>query len=146
MSIRFELGPGGTNAFNYANRRAAARQTQAQRDAIYQKYQRLVGRMFPNQYVANVAAEQELKQLPEYWDEDTQPRLPLNLQSEMLSSIVPSSGGVFIYFRSNPGKGYYYPAGASTAETAKRVEQLVTSPDIEKAYAGWWAKMNGGRR
>lgn len=144
--IRFDFGPGGTNAYNYANRRAAARQTQQQRDLIHQQYQSLVGRMFPNAFAARMAEEKALSELPEYWNEDTKPRLPLNLQSEMLSAIVPSSGGAFLYFRSNPGKGYFYPCGAGTAETAKRVEQLVTSPDIEKAYAGWWGRMNGKRR
>lgn len=150
MPIRFDIGPGETNAsFIYANRRAARRQTEAERDAVFRKYRMLVGTVYSNSWQARLAALKELSDPavhPEYWDEDMRPRLPLNISSSMLSAIVPSAGGAFLHFRSNPGKAYYYPCAGTTAATAKRVEDLVTSPDLEKAYAGWWARMNGGRR
>ena len=126
----------GANAINWANRLAARRQTQAQRDAVFAKYQSLVGTMYRNSYQARMEALRELsdpQRTPEYWNEDTQPRLPLNLTSSMLAKIQPVMGGAFIYYQSNPSKPYFYPGGGTEA-TAKSVEELVTSPDIGKAF------------
>lgn len=126
----------GANAINWANRLAARRQTQAQRDAVFAKYQSLVGTMYRNSYQARMEALRELsdpQRTPEYWNEDTEPRLPLGLTSSMLAKIQPVMGGAFISFHSNPGKMYWYPGGGTDA-TAKRVEELVTSPDIGKAF------------
>lgn len=126
----------GVNTINFANRLAARRQTEAQRDAVFAKYRTLVGTMYQNQYAARLAALEELsdpRRTPEYWNEDTEPRLPLNLSSSMLASIRPTMGGAFISFHSNPSKMYFYPVG-SVADTAKRIETLVTSPDIGKAF------------
>lgn len=127
----------GVNTINFANRKAARRQTQEQRDHVFAKYQSLVGTMYRNNYQARLAALQELSDprlTPEYWDEDMQPRLPLNLSSSMIAKIQPAMGGAFISFHSNPGKMYWYPGGG-TAETAKRVEELVTSPDIGRMFS-----------
>lgn len=127
----------GVNTINFANRKAARRQTQEQRDQVFAKYQSLVGTMYRNNYQARLAALQELSDprlTPEYWNEDMQPRLPLNLSSSMIAKIQPAMGGAFISFHSNPGKMYWYPGGG-TAETAKRVEELVTSPDIGRMFS-----------
>ena len=134
--ITFNMANVRGNTLNFANRKAAARQTQAQRDAVFAKYNSLVGTMYQNSYAARLAALQELsdpQRTPEYWNEDVEPRLPLNLSSSVLASIRPTMGGAFITFHSNPGKMYFYPGG-STEDTAKRVETLVTSPDIGKAF------------
>lgn len=136
--ISFNFGLGDINAVNYANRLAARRQTEEQRAQIRAKYLALVGTRFPNAFSANRAAERELDIIPEYWDNDTQPRLPLNPTSTMISRIEPRMGGAFIYFRSNPSKAYFYPAGGTTAATAKKVEQLVISPDVEKHFHTFW--------
>lgn len=126
----------GANAINWANRLAARRQTQAQRDAVFAKYQSLVGTMYRNSYQARMEALRELsdpQRTPEYWNEDTQPRLPLGLTSSMLAKIQPVMGGAFVYFQSDPSKPYFYPGGGTEA-AAKKVEELVTSPDIGKAF------------
>lgn len=126
----------GANAINWANRLAARRQTQAQRDAVFAKYQSLVGTMYRNSYQARMEALRELsdpQRTPEYWNEDTQPRLPLGLTSSMLAKIQPVMGGAFVYFQSNPSKPYFYP-GSGTEAAAKKIEELVTSPDIGKAF------------
>ena len=126
----------GANAINWANRLAARRQTQAQRDAVFAKYQSLVGTMYRNSYQARMEALRELsdpQRTPEYWNEDTQPRLPLGLTSSMLAKIQPVMGGAFVYFQSNPSKPYFYMGGGTEA-AAKKVEELVTSPDIGKAF------------
>jgi hypothetical protein len=143
--IRFDIGAGADNSgFNYANRRAAWRQTEEQREQIRQKYNRLIGTLYRTPMQANDAAERELDSLEEYWDEDRVPRRPLNITSDMFSSIVPMAGGAMLYFRSNPSKGYFYPSAGTVPETAKRVSELVTSPDLEKAFTNYWAAMNGG--
>lgn len=128
----------GVNTINFANRKAARRQTQEQRDQVFAKYQSLVGTMYRNNYQARLAALQELSDprlTPEYWDEDMQPRLPLNLSSSMIAKIQPAMGGAFISFHSNPGKMYWYPGSSSTEGTAKRIEELVTSPDIGRMFS-----------
>ena len=135
--ITFDMANVRGNTLNFANRKAAARQTQAQRDAVFAKYNALIGTMYQNSYAARLAAIQELSDprlTPEYWNEDAEPRLPLNLSSNMLASIRPTMGGAFITFHSNPGKMYFYPGASSTEDTAKRVETLVTSPDIGKMF------------
>lgn len=136
--ISFNFGLGNINAVNYANRLAARRQTEEQRAQIRAKYLALVGTRFPNAFSANRAAELELDTIPEYWDNDNQPRLPLNPTSTMISRIEPRMGGAFIYFRSNPSKAYFYPVSGNTAATAKKVEQLVISPDVEKHFHAFW--------
>lgn len=126
----------GVNTINFANRKAARRQTQEQRDLVFAKYNSLVGTMYRNQYEARMAALQELsdpQKTPEYWNEDVEPRLPLNLSSSMLAKVQPALGGAFISFHSNPGKMYWYPGGG-TAETARRVEELVTAPDVGRMF------------
>lgn len=145
--IRFDIGAGADNSgFNYANRRAAWRQTEEQRELIRQRYNALVGTLYRTPMQANEAAERELDSLEEYWDEDRVPRRPLNITSNMFSSIVPMAGGAMLYFRSNPSKGYFYPSAGTVPETAKRVAELVSSPDLEKAFTNYWSLMNGGRK
>ena len=145
MAIRFTPGNQLHNP-NFKNRRAARRQTEEQRNEIFAKYQALVGTMFKNTMAARRAANAELDKLPEYWDEDTTPRLPLDLTSSCFANVVPAAGGVFLYFRSNPSKGYFYPSAGTTAETAKRVEQLVSEPSLGKAYHNYWGAQNGARK
>ena len=126
----------GVNTINFANRKAARRQTQEQRDLVFAKYNSLVGTMYRNQYEARMAALQELsdpQKTPEYWNEDVEPRLPLNLSSSMLAKVQPALGGAFISFHSNPGKMYWYPGGG-IAETARGVEELVTAPDVGRMF------------
>ena len=136
--IAFNFGHGDTNAVNFANRLAARRQTEQQREQIRAKYMALVGSLYPSRYAANVAAERELDSIPEYWDNDLEPRLPLNPTSSMISKIEPRLGGAFIYFKSNPAKAYFYPGAGTTAATAKKVEQLVLAPDVEKHFTAFW--------
>lgn len=145
MAIRFTPGNQLHN-YNFKNRRAARRQTEEQRNEIFAKYQSLVGTMFRNSLAARRAANAELNSLPEYWDEDTTPRRPLDLTSSCFANVVPAAGGVFLYFRSNPSKGYFYPSAGSTAETAKRVEQLVSSRSLGRAYHNYWGAQNGARK
>lgn len=150
MGIRFTPGSGTGNA-GLRNRRAAYRQTLADRERVFAKYQSLVGKRygFANSVAARRAAEQELKNPrlhPEYWDEDNVPRQNMNLNSSCFANIIPAAGGVFLYFRSNPSKGYFYPSAGTTEETAKRVAQLVTSPSMGGAYNGYWGAQNGARK
>lgn len=146
MPIHFNVAVdkkyGNFTNFRYANRRAARRQTEEQREKIFAKYQALVGTTFRNMGAARRAAQAELRQLPEYWDEDTTPRRELNIASSCFARIVPSAGGVFIYFRSNPEKGYYYPAAGTKEGTARQVEKLVTAPSLGQAYWHSWRKRN----
>ena len=133
--ISFDFGNGESNAVNFANRLAARRQTESQRDAVFAKYRTLYA---GNPYLSNMLAERELDSIPEYWDNDVQPRLPLNPTSSMIMRVEPRMGGAFIYFRSNPSKPYWYPAGGTTEATAKKVEELVLSPDVEKHFVRFW--------
>lgn len=147
MGIRFTPGDQLHNpGFNWAERRAAFRQTQEQRNEIYAKHQALVGTLYKNTMAARRAANSELKQLPEYWDEDTTPRRPLNITSSCFANIIPAAGGVFLYFRSNPTKGYFFPSAGTKAETAKRVGKLVESPSLGQAYHEYWGAQNGARK
>lgn len=146
MSIRFEAGNVLHNLnFNYANRRAARRQTEAQRARIFEKFQALVGTRYKNSLSARRAANAELRRLPEYWNEDNTPRLPLHITSSCIARVIPAAGGAFIYFRSNPNKGYFYPSAGTTAETAKRVEKLVSSPSLGIAMHAYWGQQNGAK-
>lgn len=152
MAILFDIhgaSKPGMNNYTLRNRRAAQRQTEAMRDKVFAKYQSLVGTVYKNSLAARRAASAELRDKdkhPEYWNEDTHPRKPLNLSSTCFAKAIPSAGGVFLYFRSNPEKAYFYPSGGTTAETAKRVENLLTQPSIGRAYLNYWGAQNGARR
>lgn len=150
MAIQFNAGNVLHNYnFNYANRRAARRQTEAQRDRVFEKYRALVGTVYKNSLAARRAAFAELRdptKTPEYWNEDTQPRKELNITSSCFAKVIPSAGGVFLYFRSNPSKGYFYPSAGTTAATAKRVEKLVSSPSLGIAYHRYWGAQNGAKK
>lgn len=145
MPIRFTPGNQLHNP-NFKNRRAARRQTEEQRSRIFAKYQALVGTLYKNTMAARRAANKELNELPEYWDEDTTPRRPLNLTSSCFANVIPAAGGVFLYFRSNPSRGYFYPSAGTTAETAKRVYDLVSSKSLGQAYHNGWGAQNGARK
>lgn len=151
MAIVFNVA----NSVPYANgsmmrnRRAAMRQTEAMRDKVFAKYQALVGTVYKNRLAARRAASAELNDKvrhPEYWDNDTQPRRTLNMSSSCFSKVVPSAGGVFLYFRSNPERGYFYPCAGTTAETSKRVSTLLKSPSIGRAYLNGWGAQNGAKK
>lgn len=146
--IQFYVGDHLHNPAHAAAKRsrAARRQTEEQREKIFAKYQALVGTLYKNSLAARRAANRELKEVPEYWNEDLVPRRELNTTSSCIERVVPNAGGVFIYFRSNPSKGYFYPSAGTTAETAKRVEQLVTSPSLGRAINGAWGQQNGAQK
>ncbi len=152
MAILFDIhgaSKPGMNQYTIRNRRAAQRQTEALRDKVFTKYQSLVGTVYKNSLAARRAASAELRDKdkhPEYWNEDTQPRKPLNLSSTCFAKAIPSAGGVFLYFRSNPEKAYFYPSAGTTAETAKRVENLLTQPSIGRAYLNYWGAQNGAKK
>ena len=147
MPIRFEAGNVLHNLnFNYANRRAAKRQTEEQRNRIFSKFQDLVGLKYKNTLSARRAANAELRKLPEYWDEDQTPRLPLHITSSCIARVIPSAGGVFLYFQSNPNKGYFYPSAGTTAETAKRIYDLVSSPSLGTTLHEFWGEQNGAKK
>jgi len=135
--IQFNLSNAQGNAVNWANRLAARRQTEEQRNAVFRKYQAMVGTIFRDNYMARQTAIAELgnpELTPEYWDEDLVPRKPLNLSSSMLASIRPAMGGAFVTYHSNPSKQYWQPGAGTTAATAKRIESLLLSPDIGKMF------------
>lgn len=147
MAIKFTPGQGLHNpGFNWAERRAAFRQTEEQRNEIFAKHQALVGTLYKNTNAARRAANSELNQLPEYWDDDLTPRRPLNITSSCFANVIPAAGGVFLYFRSNPSKGYFYPSAGTKAETAKRVGKLVESPSLGQAYHEYWGAQNGAQK
>ena len=147
MGIRFTPGDQLHNpGFNWAERRAAFRQTEEQRNEIFAKHQALVGTLYKNTMAARRAANSELNQLPEYWDDDLTPRRPLNITSSCFANIIPAAGGVFLYFRSNPTKGYFYPSAGTKAETAKRVGKLVEEPSLGRAYHDYWGAQNGAQK
>ena len=147
MGIRFTPGDQLHNpGFNWAERRAAFRQTEEQRNEIFAKHQALVGTLYKNTMAARRAANSELNQLPEYWDDDLTPRRPLNITSSCFANIIPAAGGVFLYFRSNPTKGYFYPSAGTKAETAKRIGKLVESPSLGQAYHEYWGAQNGAQK
>ena len=152
MSVVFDIGDRLHNYnFNWRNRRAAMRQTEAERDRVYAKYQMLVGKRygFPNSLAARRAADAELrnpKSHPEYWNEDTKPRRALNITSSCFARVVPSAGGVFLYFRSNPEHAYFYPCAGTTAGTAERVYELVKSKSLGRAYHRYWGAQNGAKK
>ena len=140
-TMHFEAGNMLHNGgFNYANRRAARRQTEEMRNRIA-----VVLIAFSARRAANRELNDPTKH-PEYWNDDSTPRLPLNITSSCFARVVPSNGGVFLYFRSNPEKAYFYPAAGTTAETAKRVEKLVSSPSLGQAYHQYWGQQNGAKK
>jgi hypothetical protein len=125
------------------------RQTEEMRNKVFSKYQNLVGTIYKNSLAARRAANAELndpKMHPEYWDNDSQPRKTLNMSSSCFAKAIPSAGGVFLYFRSNPEKAYFYPCAGTTAETAKRLSTLLKSPSIGRAYLGGWGAQNGAKK
>ena len=149
MAIRFELNNNTAHNSGFRNRRASMRQTEDMRNAIFAKYQALVGMQFRNTAEARRAALNELgnpELHPEYWDEDQTPRQTLNLSSTCFARAVPAAGGVFLYFQSNPTKGYFYPSAGTTAETAKRVADLFAHGSVGKYYHAAWGKVNGARK
>lgn len=129
-------------SFNWANRLAARRQSEAMRSRIFAKYQSMVGTIYKNSLAARRAAQAELKdpdKHKEWWDGDTSPRKPITPSSSAVASIEPAYGAVWVAFKSNPSKKYYYPVGMGTAElAAKAAEKLVTAPSIGKAINGSW--------
>ena len=133
------------------NRRAAMRQTEEMRNKVYAKYQSLVGKRygFANSMAARRAANEELnnpKLHPGYWDNDTQPRKTPNMSSRRFEKGIPTAGGVFLYFRSKPEKGYFYPCAGTTAGTAERLAKLLKSQSIGRAYLNGWGAQNGAKK
>lgn len=152
MAITFNINPAaqaGMNASTLQNRRAAQRQSEAMRDRIFGKYQALVGTLYKNSLAARRAAQAELndrEKHPEYWDQDKTPRRELNLSSTCFAKAIPSGGGVFLFFRSNPEKAYFYPCAGTKAETAKRLTTLLTSGSIGRKYHESWGAQNGAKK
>lgn len=151
MPITFSVSNGSGNRFNMANRRAAQRQTEQMREKVFDKYRMLVGTPYGprNMMDAHRKAVSELNDPrihPEYWDNDSTPRLPLSLSSSCFAQVTPVAGGVMLYFRSNPSKGYFYPSAGTKEETAKRVYQLLSSGSMGGAYNSYWGAQNGAKR
>lgn len=146
MAIRFHIDNDIAFSNHIRNRRASRRQTDEQRDQIFAKHRALVGTLYKNLLAARRGAQRELKELPEYWDEDTTPRRELNLSSTCFENIIPVAGGVMMYFRSNPSKGYFYPSAGTVAETAKRVADLLSKQSIGHSYHSYWGAQNGARK
>lgn len=150
MSIVFSLSPIPGNG-SFKNRRAAQRQTEEQRERVFEKYRAMIGMPYGprNSLVAHRMASEELRNknlYPEYWDDDTEPRLPLALSSSCFSRVVPIAGGVMMYFRSNPEKGYFYPCAGTKAQTAERLYDLFSHGSIGKYYHSSWGAANGARK
>lgn len=151
MAIQFNAGNVLHNYhFNYANRRAAKRQTEAQRQAVFDRYSALVGTVYKNSLAARRAALYELNDpqlTPEYWDKDTKPRRELNITSSCIKSVTPYAGGCFIQFQnSKNNKSYFYPCAGTTAETAKRIYNLVKSRSLGTLYHNGWGSQNGAKK
>lgn len=149
--IRFDIdkAPKGYHNYKLANdmfhRRTARRQTEAQREKIFAQMKALVG--LPNGprnlLAARRLAEQKLKELPEYWDEDLHPRFGgPGGSSSAIKQITPYAGGVFIQFQGGSGKQYWYPAGGNIATTAKRVEKLILQGSIGQYFNKVFANKN----
>lgn len=151
MSIVFNVANNAAfaNGATMRNRRAAQRQSEAMRGRVFAKYQALVGTVYKNSLAARRAAQAELndrKKHEEYWDNDTTPRRNLNMSSSCFAKVIPSAGGVFLYFRSNPERGYFYPCAGTTAATAERVAKLLKSPSLGSAYHSYWGAQNGAKK
>lgn len=146
MPIVFDIpGTSGHNlSFQWQNRLAAQRQTQDLRNRTYAKYLMLVGPVYRNTLEAREAADRELDEIPQYWDNDNHPRLPLSPSSSVLQSVRPAYGGCFITFKSDPSRQYWMPCNGSTEATATTIEKLLTSHDIGKSYVHTF-KPTGGR-
>ena len=150
MPIKFDIAKVGAGVGNAQlasdmfHRRTARRQTEAQRDRIFAQYQSLIG--LPNGpknlLAARRMAEKKLKELPEYWDEDTKPRFGgPGGSSSAIAEISPYAGGVFIRFQGGT-KQYWYPAAGTKAATAKRVEKLILQGSIGKYFNQTFANRN----
>lgn len=151
MSIVFNVANNAAfaNGATMRNRRAAQRQSEAMRSRVFAKYQALVGTVYKNSLAARRAANAELndrKKHEEYWNNDTTPRRTLNLSSSCFAKAIPSASGIFLYFRSNPEKGYFYPAGGTTEESAKRLYKLLSSSSPGTAYHAYWGAQNGAKK
>lgn len=141
-SIIFNVASDSHNnsTFNWAERRAAFRQTEEQRNRVFSKYQALVGTVFKNSMAARRAANKELNdrdKTPEYWDDDTAPRRSITPSSSAIKNIRTFAGGCFIQFKGNgPSreKWYWYPCAGTKEATAKRVGKMLTSNSIGKYY------------
>ena len=127
------------------HRRTARRQTEAQREKIFAQMKALIG--LPNGpknlLAAKRLAEQKLRELPEYWDEDLHPRFGgPGGSSSCIEQITPYAGGVFIKFHNNDTQ-YWYPGAGTVAATAKRVEKLILQPNsIGRYFNKVFAKRN----
>lgn len=131
------------NATFTSNREATQRQTDALRSKIFKKWERKIGKdpTVRNLNSARRKAQQELKTIPQYWDGDETPRRVIKPSSSAVASIRPYAGAVFVAFKSNPSKEYYYPKGMGTTESAAiGAEKLVTADSIGKAINGTWGK------
>lgn len=151
MSIVFNVANNAAfaNGATMRNRRAAQRQSEAMRGRVFAKYQALVGTVYKNSLAARRAANAELndrKKHEEYWNNDTTPRRNLNMSSSCFAKAIPSAGGIFLYFRSNPEKGYFYPAGGTTEESAKRLYKLLSSSSPGSTYHAYWGAQNGAKK
>lgn len=138
-SIIFNVASDAHNnsTFNWAERRAAFRQTEEQRNRIFAKHQALVGTLYKNMMSARRAANAELNQLPEYWDDDTSPRRSITPSSSAIKNIRAFAGGCFIQFKGNgpsSSKWYWYPCAGTKDATAKRIGKMLTSHSIGKYY------------
>lgn len=138
-NITFNVASDAHNnaTFNWAERRAAFRQTEERRNAVYAKHQALVGTLYKNMNSARRAANAELKELPEYWDDDTTPRRDISPSSSAIENIRTFAGGCFIQFKGkgpSHAKWYWYPCAGTKAATAKRVGKMLTSDSIGKYY------------
>ena len=126
------------------HRRTARRQTEAQRDKVYNQMKALIG--LPNGpknlLAAKQLAERKLKELPEYWNEDLRPRFGgPGGSSSCIAQITPYAGGVFIKFQNNE-KQYWYPGAGSVSATAKRVEKLILQGSIGQYFNKTFASRN----
>lgn len=142
MKFNVESHEHNNATFNRTNQDAAQRQTEALRQKVYEKYERMIGKGkgVKNMLSARRLAAKELKLLPQYWDEDKVPRREITPSSSAVASIRPWAGAVYVAFKSNPSKEYYYPVGMGTAETAaKAAEKLVTDESIGKAMHNWFS-------
>lgn len=151
MAVRFEVqfDTAFNNSRSMKNRKAAQRQSEAMRDRVFAKYQSLVGTVYKNSLAARRAAIAELNNPnlhEEYWDNDNEPRRPLFMSSSCFARAIPSAGGVFLYFRSNPAKGYFYPSAGTKAATAKELYKLLSAPSLGRAYHNGWGARNGAKK
>lgn len=151
MAIQFDITRVPANTGNVMvakdmfHRRTARRQTDEQRSKIFAEYQALIG--LPNGpknlLAARRMAERKMKELPEYWNDDTRPRFGgPGGSSSCIEQITPYAGGMFIKFQGGK-KQYWYPGAGTVAATAKRIEKLILQPEsIGKYFNRTFAKRN----